>query len=84
MSGHPLYDCSGLDVEEWWQLRETLLGTCSGTNAILSNYLKINKINDQDTLFALVVDDNDLSYEGVNSTNDVIQLNGGGQMNTTE
>ena len=71
-----LFDCSGSEVEEWWQLRETLLGTCSGSSSSSSNYLKINKINDQDPLFALIIDDNDISYEEVNSSNDVTHLNG--------
>lgn len=71
-----LFDCSGEEVEEWWQLRETLLGTCSGTNSISSNYLRVNRINDADTLYALIVQDNDLTYFDVNSSNDIIQVNG--------
>ncbi len=71
-----LYDCAGEDVEEWWQLRETLLGTCSGSNSLSTNYLRINRINDDDQLFALVINDNDLSYEDVNSSNDLIITNG--------
>ena len=72
-----LFDCSGEEVEEWWQLRETLLGTCSGSNSVSTNYLRINKINDEDTLYALVIDDNDVNYQEVNSTNDVTLVNGG-------
>ena len=71
-----LFDCSGEDVEEWWQLRETLLGTCTGSNTADSNYLRINRINDEDTLYALIIDDNDVSYQDVNSSNDVTMVNG--------
>ena len=71
-----LFDCSGEDVEEWWQLRETLLGTCSGSNSADSNYLRINRINDEDMLYALIIDDNDVSYQDVNSSNDVTMVNG--------
>ena len=71
-----LFDCSGANVEEWWQLRETLLGTCSGSNSISTNYLRINRINDQDPLYALVIDDNDVNYEDVNTSNDVTHVNG--------
>ena len=71
-----LYDCSGQDVEEWWQLRETLLGTCSGSNSLSTNYLRINRINDGDQLYALIINDNDFSYEDVNSSNDVVISNG--------
>jgi hypothetical protein len=71
-----LYDCSGNTVEEWWQLRETLLGTCSGSSSLSSNYLRMNKINNQDPLYALVIDDNDVDYENVNTSNDVIFVNG--------
>ncbi len=71
-----LYDCSGDTVEEWWQLRETLLGTCSGSSSLSSNYLRMNKINNQDPLYALVIDDNDVDYENVNTSNDVIFVNG--------
>ena len=71
-----LFDCSGEEVEEWWQLRETLLGTCSGSNSLSSNYLRINKINDGDQLYALIVQDNDLTYLDVNSSNDIVHVNG--------
>ena len=71
-----LYDCSGDIVEEWWQLRETLLGTCSGSSSLSSNYLRMNRINNQDPLYALIIDDNDVNYEVVNTSNDVIFVNG--------
>ena len=56
-----LFDCSGEDVEEWWQLRETLLGTCSGSNSADSNYLRINRINDEDMLYALISANKEIS-----------------------
>ncbi len=71
-----LFDCSGADVEEWWQLRETLLGTCSGSNSVSTNYLRINRINDEDSLFALVINDNDSDYQEVNSSDDLVYVNG--------
>ena len=71
-----LYDCSGDTVEEWWQLRETLLGTCSGSNSLSSNYLRMNRINNQDSLYALIIDDNDVDYEIVNTSDDIIFVNG--------
>ena len=43
----------------------------SGSNTAVSNYLRINRINDEDTLYALIIDDNDVSYQDVNSSNDV-------------
>ena len=71
-----LFDCSGQEVEEWWQLRQTLLGTCSGSNSVSSNYLKINKVNDEDNLYALIINDNDENYQDVNSSDDEILVNG--------
>ena len=71
-----LYDCRGDIVSEWWQLRESLLGTCSGTNSIFTNYLRMNRISDTDPLYALIIDDNDESYESVNYSNDIIYVNG--------
>ncbi|DAC48723.1 MAG TPA: hypothetical protein D7H87_07615, partial [Candidatus Poseidoniales archaeon] len=55
-----ILDCAGNQVSEWWQLRESLLGTCSGSSAISTNYFRMNKINDNDMLYALVIQDNDL------------------------
>ena len=71
-----LLDCSGNQVSEWWQLRESLLGTCSGSSAISTNYFRMNKINDNDMLYALVIQDNDLDYENVDNSNDITLLNG--------
>lgn len=71
-----LYDCSGQDVEEWWQLRETLLGTCSGSSSLSTNYLRMNRINEEDQLYALIIDDNDDYYDEVNSSDDVVFVNG--------
>ena len=71
-----LNDCSGNYVEEWWQLRESLLGTCSGSSALTSNYFRMYKINNNDQLFALIVDDNDLDYQYLDTTDDVTLCNG--------
>ena len=71
-----LVDCSGEPVSEWWQLRESLLGTCSGSSSISNNYFRMNKINDNDRLYALVINDYDLDYENVDSSNDLTSLNG--------
>jgi len=72
-----LFDCSGSEVEEWWQLRESLLGTCFGANNYPTNYLRMNKIDEDDLLYALVVIDNDVDYEDVNPSNDEVLVNGG-------
>ena len=71
-----LYDCSGNLVMEWWQLREALLGTCSGSAALSTNYFRMYRINNDDPLYALIVEDNDIDYEEVDSSDDVITLNG--------
>ena len=71
-----LYDCSGEIVQEWWQLRESLLGTCSGNAAISSNYLRMYRINDEDMLYSLIIDDNDQNYEITNTSDDIIHTNG--------
>ncbi len=71
-----LYDCRGDVVEEWWQLRQSLLGTCSGSNSVISNYLRMNKINNDDSLYSLIINDNDENYEIINTTNDIILTNG--------
>ncbi len=65
-----LNDCSGNYVEEWWQLRESLLGTCSGSSALNSNYFRMYKINNNDQLFALIIDDNDLDYQYLDTSDD--------------
>jgi hypothetical protein len=36
----------------------------------------MNRINNQDPLYALIIDDNDVNYEVVNTSNDVIFVNG--------
>jgi hypothetical protein len=65
-----LYDCSGDYVQEWWQLRESLLGTCAGSAAINSNYFRMYRINNADDLFALIIDDNDIDYQYLDSSDD--------------
>jgi hypothetical protein len=65
-----LNDCSGNYVQEWWQLRESLLGTCSGSSALSSNYFRMYRINNDDQLFALIIDDNDLDYQYLNLNDD--------------
>ena len=65
-----LNDCSGDYVQEWWQLRESLLGTCSGSSALNSNYFRMYKINNNDQLFALIIDDNDQDYQYLDTSDD--------------
>jgi hypothetical protein len=65
-----LYDCSGNYVQEWWQLRESLLGTCAGSAAINSNYFRMYRINNADDLFALIIDDNDVDYQYLDTSDD--------------
>ena len=71
-----LFDCSGDIVQEWWQLRESLLGTCSGSAALSTNYFRMYRVNDADQLYALVIEDNDLDYEDVDTSDDVVLVNG--------
>ena len=71
-----LYDCSGEIVYEWWQLRQSLLGTCSGSTAVSTNYLRMNRINDDDMLYSLIIDDNDENYEIINTSDDNVLING--------
>ena len=71
-----LFDCSGDIVQEWWQLRESLLGTCSGSAALSTNYFRMYRVNDADMLYALIIDDNDADYEDVDSSNDETMVNG--------
>lgn len=71
-----LYDCSGGIVEEWWQLREALLGTCGGAAALETNYFRMYKINNDDTLYAYIVDDNDVDYQLLDETDDETLVNG--------
>jgi len=71
-----LFDCSGSIVEEWWQLRESLLGTCGGVAALETNYFRMYKINNADMLYAYIVDDNDVDYQLLDETNDETLVNG--------
>ena len=71
-----LYDCSGNIVQEWWQLRESLLGTCSGSAALASNYFRMYRVNNVDMLYALIVKDNDDHYEDVDTSDDEVMVNG--------
>jgi hypothetical protein len=71
-----LYDCSGNIVQEWWQLRESLLGTCSGSAALSSNYFRMYRINNVDPLYTLIIDDNDVDYEDVDTSDDEVFVNG--------
>ena len=71
-----LFDCSGGTVEEWWQLREALLGTCGGAAALETNYFRMYKINNDDTLYAYIVDDNDVDYQLLDESDDEILVNG--------
>ena len=71
-----LYDCSGNIVQEWWQLRESLLGTCSGSSALGSNYFRMYRVNNADKLYALIIDDNDADYEDIDSSDDEVLVNG--------
>ncbi len=71
-----LYDCSGNVVQEWWQLRESLLGTCGGLAALESNYFRMYKINNNDELYAYIVDDHDADYQYLDTSDDEILVNG--------
>ena len=51
-------------------------GYVLGELAISTNYFRMNKINDNDMLYALVIQDNDLDYENVDNSNDITLLNG--------
>ena len=71
-----LFDCSGHVVEEWWQLRESLLGTCGGAAALDSNYLRMYKYNAQDNLYAYILNDHDTDYQYLDQSNDEVLVNG--------
>jgi hypothetical protein len=71
-----LYDCSGNVVQEWWQLRESLLGTCGGLAALESNYFRMYRINNNDELYAYIVDDHDADYQYLDTSDDEILVNG--------
>ena len=57
----PLLDCDGSPIEEWWQFREYLLGFCQ-QNSVNTNYMRMNKVNITDQLYAHIVLDNDPDY----------------------
>ncbi len=57
----PLLDCNGSPIEEWWQFRQYLLGLCLQNPTDL-NYMRMNKVNNTDLLYAHVVDDKDVDY----------------------
>nr|ADD93048.1 hypothetical protein [uncultured archaeon MedDCM-OCT-S05-C10] len=57
----PLLDCDGSPIEEWWQFREYLLGFCL-QNPVNINYMRMNKVNSTDQLYAHIVLDNDPDY----------------------
>ena len=71
-----LYDCSGNIVQEWWQLRESLLGICGGAAALQSNYMRMYKINNDDLLYAYIVNDNDVDYQYLDESDDEVHVNG--------
>ncbi len=71
-----LYDCSGNIVQEWWQLRESLLGICGGSAALQSNYMRMYKINNDDLLYAYIVNDNDVDYQYLDESDDEVNVNG--------
>ena len=77
-----LEDCYGYIVVEWWQLRESLLGLCSGSSGITTNYFKMYAIANEDgtynsnQLYTLIIDDNDIDYQVVNTNDDEILVNG--------
>ncbi len=71
-----LYDCSGNIVQEWWQLRESLLGICGGAAALQSNYMRMYKINNDDLLYAYIVNDNDVDYQYLDESDDEVNVNG--------
>ena len=71
-----LYDCSGNIVEEWWQLRESLLGTCGGAAALTSNYFRMYKYNNADNLYAYIVNDRDTDYQYLDPSDDEVVVNG--------
>ena len=71
-----LYDCSGNIVQEWWQLRESLLGTCGGAAALQSNYMRMYKINNDDLLYAHILNDNDVDYQYLDESDDEVHVNG--------
>ena len=72
----PLTDCRGNEVQEGWQFREVVLGLCGSSVSLYTNYLRMNRISQSDTLYALVIDDNDQDYTEIDTSNDNVLLSG--------
>ena len=72
----PLTDCRGNEVQEGWQFREVVLGLCGSSASLSTNYLRMNRISQSDTLYALVIDDNDQDYTEIDTSNDNVLLSG--------
>ena len=71
---------SGLTVDgnlvtEWWQLRKAVLGI-GQSNELVLNYLKMDKFAGQDYQYGYIVNDNDVSFFDLNSSDDEIILAG--------
>ena len=61
---------NGANVNEWWQLRGYTL-KIDGVDEHLTNYLRMYKRTSGDTLWALIIDDNDGDFETIDTTDDV-------------
>ena len=72
----PLVDCRGNEVLEGWQFRELVLGLCGTSSSLNTNYFRMNKISENDRLYALVLDDNDADYTRIDTSDDTILLSG--------
>ena len=74
--------CTGEIIDEWWQLREYLLGFCSGSSSLNSNYFRMYAMANEDgsydsnQLYALILDDNDIDYQQLDSSDDDVIVNG--------
>ena len=68
-----IYD--GEIVLEWWQLRAALLKLDSNGSSA-ENYLKMDKSNANDFRFAYLVDDKDINFLSLDSSDDEIYLAG--------
>jgi hypothetical protein len=71
---------SGLTVDgnlvtEWWQLRKAILGI-GQSNELILNYLKMDKYAGQDFQYGYIVNDNDVDFFTLNSSDDVVLLAG--------
>ncbi len=61
---------------EWWELSDALLAN-GRANEYDWNYLRMYRINQiSDQLYALIIDDNDVDYLSINSSDDVILTKG--------